>query len=985
MRPVFSEGMDTFRPGRVPQGSQPELRYRANPVKPRRANYNTAAWLMGGSMLAAIFTVCLRFGEFAAHPLALTIMLLVAVVCSVVQFAQRSAPIWQMLANPFIAIVLWFCVKTMATVTDPLVAFICLLPLATLATWWLSDRIATFMVEFSAAGPLVPRASEQEILNSWEQRTSTGSFLVGLAILVGCFAMGLVLLVVLRLLGADFLGSSLAVLLVLVLLVGTAMQRLGSSKEAVLKPAKLLWDSLCLWCTYDVHRFAPGMLRLTVRPLGVVPSVGRSALLVVCLCAASMALLPAARYFPLVYSLSGGWQQTVTRPEVSKRSTSDIHADFTDEQREYYRGLSADKRLKYTEAIRLLEYNDRYQTALSKLEQEHRETHTHSGEAWIVNAVRGLPRSPTLALWSLASSALLSIITPLCFFACVFCICYGQLMANYIAKIDDASAESESRWEDHVTTLQNSNDKIERNSLWLGLHDAGDYPVLLHKSILHEHAHILGDSGSGKTALGLTPMVSQLIRMSGRDATCEQKNRSSCVVIDLKGDPALFHASRIEAERAGLPFRWFTNQSNSATYSFNPFLQSHAKALTANQRAELLLEALGLAYGEGYGRGHFSRSNRQVLSRIMQGFEGSIESFADLYEFSQEGKRDLLGTKLNISKKEREDAGDVFAAIEGLASFASLNVTERSGYGQQVVKQAIDFGDVLKTPQVVYFYLPSSIEAATVREIGKLALFSLLSAAIQGETNGEPNNQVYLVIDEFQQIISENLEVILRQARSKRIACILANQTISDLKTAAVNLIPTVQANTRFKQFYATTDLDQQDQLIRASGETMQYVFGWEETGVDYDNSGSRLQPDIEDAVDLMGRGTWGSRLTRNDLISLTDDETLSVVHIPRGKGYSQFGGYPFVLQSEFHISAEQYEARMMMPWPQADNDRGSFVPGERNAPLAAAQEDQIDIPAQSSVEPAESKESAPAKSNQERMAELLDKHQSGTDQRGEQ
>ncbi|MBU0717858.1 MAG: DUF87 domain-containing protein, partial [Planctomycetes bacterium] len=75
-------------------------------------------------------------------------------------------------------------------------------------------------------------------------------------------------------------------------------------------------------------------------------------------------------------------------------------------------------------------------------------------------------------------------------------------------------------------------DLSERNHLLAGFNPENDYPILLSRGILREHAHIIGDTGSGKTALGITPLVAQLI---GRPHT-------SVVIIDLKGDMALFEA-----------------------------------------------------------------------------------------------------------------------------------------------------------------------------------------------------------------------------------------------------------------------------------------------------------------------------------------------------------------------------------------------------------------------------------------------------------
>ena len=67
--------------------------------------------------------------------------------------------------------------------------------------------------------------------------------------------------------------------------------------------------------------------------------------------------------------------------------------------------------------------------------------------------------------------------------------------------------------------------------------------------------HILGATGSGKTAIGLSTLVPQLIR----------RGDGAVIVLDCKGDQAFFNTVRIEAERAGSTFKWFTNRLYRST------------------------------------------------------------------------------------------------------------------------------------------------------------------------------------------------------------------------------------------------------------------------------------------------------------------------------------------------------------------------------------------------------------------------------------
>jgi hypothetical protein len=52
----------------------------------------------------------------------------------------------------------------------------------------------------------------------------------------------------------------------------------------------------------------------------------------------------------------------------------------------------------------------------------------------------------------------------------------------------------------------------EAEHLFLGIESVQKFPILLDKRILAEHAYIVGETGSGKTSMGIMPILMQLIR-----------------------------------------------------------------------------------------------------------------------------------------------------------------------------------------------------------------------------------------------------------------------------------------------------------------------------------------------------------------------------------------------------------------------------------------------------------------------------------------
>ncbi|MGE0482314.1 MAG: hypothetical protein AB7Q17_17795 [Phycisphaerae bacterium] len=155
------------------------------------------------------------------------------------------------------------------------------------------------------------------------------------------------------------------------------------------------------------------------------------------------------------------------------------------------------------------------------------------------------------------------------------CMHTGSLWSAYVKRLQGSLYE---------TTDALGGTVRESDHVLVGINLLSDYPVLMHRDIPRGHLHLTGDTGSGKSALGLANLIHQLVN----------RPNTSTVILDLKGDPALFHGVRSETR-----CKWFTNQANRSTYAFNVFAQEHFTRVTQHQKTELLLKSLGLDYGEG--------------------------------------------------------------------------------------------------------------------------------------------------------------------------------------------------------------------------------------------------------------------------------------------------------------------------------------------------------------------------------------------------
>ncbi|MEO8272395.1 MAG: TraM recognition domain-containing protein, partial [Aureliella sp.] len=482
--------------------------------------------------------------------------------------------------------------------------------------------------------------------------------------------------------------------------------------------------------------------------------------------------------------------------------------------------------------------------------------------------------------------------------------------ANYPLLVEAAAKRDQAVSDKAVTPVFDeilmSPDLTERASIYLGRVVADGSPVLVPKKIFREHAHGLGDSGSGKTSLFLCPVIEQLVR----SGDC------SVIVLDLKGDSlellaSLESAAEFARKRYGLrmPLRHFSNQADKATFAFNPLSQVFWTNVDLITRTDTLCGACGLSYGADYGEGYYSSANAAILHHALKTFP-NIDNFVGLADCI--GEVIAVATKRELHPEIRKAGVHVQEVMKSLAACAALNVSQSSQHSSAVFRDSINMVEMFQEPQLSYFHLPSTLSPSAAGAIGRLASYMLLASATQTRRD----IPVYLVIDEFQRMVASNLEYMLQLARSMGVGIILANQCMEDLKRRSSNLIPTVEANCRLRQSFAVSCGEDQERLIRSSGVTVDYLASSSES-IGSDGQVSESYSEQEQVV---------NRLTMNDILLTTDHPFRSFLKVSRGEGYSQFGGMTVAIESAYHISPVEYQRRRKLQWPTGE---GTFVPKE--------------------------------------------------------
>ena len=464
-------------------------------------------------------------------------------------------------------------------------------------------------------------------------------------------------------------------------------------------------------------------------------------------------------------------------------------------------------------------------------------------------------------------------------------------------------------------------------------------PLLVPRAILNEHVYFAGQTGGAKTALGIILLLVQLARPYlapardplgrvvrdgyGRPAfRAAREPRPPIVILDMKGDAALFNTARIIAAANGHPFRFFSIDPGRPSHYFDPFQNLQPKAPIF--LAELFLQALNLFHGEDYGASFFTRQHRRVLLTAMEEFEKgkrSIDSWQQLYE----GAKQLKG-RLN------RDATELLSVLHAMTFYPQMRAAGRA----QTSANVIHMPTVLEERQLVYFWLPSGTTSLSVREIGKLALYSLFDAAERRTAAGN-RVQTYVFIDEFHRIAGENLEAILTMSRGFGLSLVMANQDPKALRLKNFDLRSTVYNNTRYKQFFTVTDADEIRDLMTISGEKTEWLEATSEaTQLDafgyvrgYSISRSKRESKVP-------------RLSADTPRLVSDDQESSLVWITRGGGYADLQGVPTWVKSAWPIAYDEYQRRAdfsKLPWPAVEEDAPKEDPGDGGGPASRTAE----------------------------------------------
>lgn len=431
-------------------------------------------------------------------------------------------------------------------------------------------------------------------------------------------------------------------------------------------------------------------------------------------------------------------------------------------------------------------------------------------------------------------------------------------------------------------------------------------PALLHRSILKGHIHLLGSSQSGKTSIGLATLLMQLIRgwlvratdLFGRPVIDGHGKRVwsrskpiPMLIMDLKGDLALYNTVREECARTGQTLKFFTLNRGMATSYFNALPNLGVSDRLPVEFCELTVNALSLFHGLSYGRSYYSKQSRDLLLKTLKGAPIKPASWHELYE--------LLLREIDPKKHK-----DIFELVSSIFALAQYPVLGSAPAGVDVIHMPTVFAE----RQVVFCSLPARLSAISARDVGKLILFAFITAAGDWNERFERLPSV-VAVDEIQILCSSNLATLFQQASGAAVSMIFSNQGRLDLNVPdAPHLADSVRINTRFKQMFTVVDPREAADLIQVSGDRLgilrSYVSG-------RDGKGHATSSVSE-------QETLCQFLTQNEINAVNNDRNGSLIQVISDAGFTELGGVPRHIQTPYPLEAYEYERRLHTPWPTA-------------------------------------------------------------------
>lgn len=348
------------------------------------------------------------------------------------------------------------------------------------------------------------------------------------------------------------------------------------------------------------------------------------------------------------------------------------------------------------------------------------------------------------------------------------------------------------------------------------------------------HLAIIGQSGVGKTVLGLNILWQQTARGGG------------WLFIDAKLDKdvrdQLAYMSRVFGREDELYVLNVDDPDNSNTY--NPLLNGDADEI-ASRLLNLLPSSDNNPGSDFYKQsasyaltvliGAMQAANKRYtfmdLAIMLQSAAaiGKVESLVPLDSsafmvlqvfLDQFKKKDKNGVQVDVNKIK-----DILGGMSGrIAQFAQ----GKFGRVFNTCEPEIDVTDIVMNNRMLYVMLPTMSKDNAALNLGKMVLsdFRTAVAKLQGLTKADrPNPPFICFADEMGSYVMPGIARVFEQARSAGVMMIPAFQTFANLATVSPEFEEMIIGNTWTKAFFKLGSVDSATKAADLIGQETKYQY----------------------------------------------------------------------------------------------------------------------------------------------------------------
>jgi hypothetical protein len=455
-----------------------------------------------------------------------------------------------------------------------------------------------------------------------------------------------------------------------------------------------------------------------------------------------------------------------------------------------------------------------------------------------------------------------------------------------------------------VEMLQTSASELERQHIFLGWLAGSERrkPYLLHRFLADHNIHVMGFTGSAKTAKVVSSVLCQLLMMG----------RTSALNFDFKGSsPERGNANHwiptIVALAMGMEVRWLSINREEASHILKMLSSESFLDLPTQQQARTLTEGHNIDHGDDGSLAYFSAVGTTALERALEIFrdEKRVPSYKRLAEFLS---KKSAAKRLGMLPRDFINASNVPHSMRTMAPYPHLNTTGDEPLPSSMFDAAISVDLPIRTPTLINLKLSAAIDAVAARNLAR-GLINLTNQRLK-TWRGERVPHIYFVLDEAQIAIGHrSMRAPIAQGRDAGLHFIFAHQNLSDLTWDNIDMTDAVTNNCAVSIVLGTRDDRGRERLEKQAGKRIKRLQGGSITENDGPNGRTRGVGDSwkEYEVPVLGA---------DELNALNYDPNLAVITASPASGFTLFKG-PQLVEIPFPMSKEDFEAINEWPWPE--------------------------------------------------------------------